>query len=192
MASGSAMRVLDFDFYIHERAQGFSGRNWVFERIDEWLAHNGGSRFLLFTGEPGSGKTAIAARLAQFSAGSTSPPPNCPKLAAGCLNALHFCVARAGNWVDPISFARSISLQLAQSNPLFALALKNAGDRSVNIQVTQRVESGGNVRGVVIENLVLTGFERAIGLQCRRSCTVGRNLSAGFRPAPYHSGRRTG
>ena len=150
--------TLDFDSYINERTQGFSGRRWAFEGIQKWLARNDGSRCFLLTGEPGSGKTALAARLAQFSAGTVAAPASCPNLSAGFLSAIHFCVARAGTWIDPISFARSISLQLAQRNQRFALALKNAGDRSVNIQVTQRVESAGSVTGVAIENLVLTGL----------------------------------
>src|SRR5882757_9135525 len=159
MTPGAAARkALDFDSYINERADRFSGREWVFDHIQEWLGRPGGGRFLLLTGEPGSGKTAIAARLAQFSLGMAAAPASCPGLSPGFLSAVHFCVARAGTWIDPISFARSVSLQLAQAIPSFAMALKNAGDRSVNIHVTQRVDSATSVTGVVIENLVLTGL----------------------------------
>ena len=70
---------------------------------------------------------------------------------------MHFCHARSGTWIDPLSFARSISLQLAHSSQQFARALKNAGDRTVNLHVTQTV-GVGSATGIVIENLVLTGL----------------------------------
>jgi hypothetical protein len=149
---------LDFDSYIAERTNQFSGRLWAFERIHDWLTRPGASRALLVTGEPGSGKTAIAARLVEFSRGVVEAPTSCPKFSTGFVSATHFCVARAGSWIDPISFARSISLQLAGIHQPFAVALKNAGDRTINIQVTQQVTKATTVKGLVIENLTLTGL----------------------------------
>lgn len=146
---------LDFDFYISERTNQFSGRVWTFERIHDWLIHPNVGRFLLLTGEPGSGKTGIAARLAEFSRGVTLAPDSCPGFSNGFLSAVHFCVARAGSWIDPVSFSRSISLQLAGIHQQFALALKNVGNRSINIQVTQQVSQAVTIKGVVIENLTL-------------------------------------
>jgi tRNA uridine 5-carbamoylmethylation protein Kti12 len=43
-----------------------------FSRIDEWLADPNGSRIFLLTGDPGKGKTAIAARLVQMSKGQVA------------------------------------------------------------------------------------------------------------------------
>lgn len=140
MSAAPDKRELNFDSYIAERTKQFAGRVWVFERIYEWLTLPGASRFLLLTGDPGSGKTAIAARLVEFSRVVVTPPPTCTKFSSGFLSAVHFCVARAGNWVDPTSFARSISLQLAERHQQFAVALKNAGERNINIQVTQEVK----------------------------------------------------
>jgi len=148
---------LDFLQYINERADAFTGRSWVFDCIHEWLLRPEGKRFLLLTGEPGSGKSAIAARLAQFSSGSAVPPLGCPKFCPGFLGSTHFCYARSGTWIDPLRFARSISMQLAHSSQQFAQALKNAGDRTVNLRVTQTV-GVGSATGIVIENLVLTGL----------------------------------
>jgi hypothetical protein len=158
MSAAPDKRELNFDSYIAERTKQFEGRVWVFERVHEWLTLPGASRFLLLTGDPGSGKTAIAARLVEFSRGVVTPPPTCTKFSVGFLSAVHFCVARAGNWIDPTSFARSISLQLAEHHQQFAVALKNAGERSVNIQVTQEVNQATTVKGVVIENLTLSGL----------------------------------
>ena len=79
MAPTTARRPIDFEVYIEERVHRFSGRTWVFDRIHEWLVTPQKNRVFLLTGEPGSGKTAIAARLAQFSSGSAAPPANCQR-----------------------------------------------------------------------------------------------------------------
>ena len=143
---------------IRERAAAFSGREWVFERIHDWVKNPAGSRFYLLTAEPGAGKTAIAARLVQFSQGLANPPASCPLFQPGFVNAAHFCSANVGAWIDPTGFARSLSLQLSRSYPGFASMLQLAGERSVNIQVVQNIEKAEKVSGVVIENLVLTGM----------------------------------
>jgi hypothetical protein len=152
--------AINFAPYIQERTAGFTGRNWVFERINAWLDDPGVARFFLLTGEPGSGKTAIAARLAQFSTGQTNPPPGSARLGGEFLSAIHFCRAAASDWTDPRTFARSISLQLA-AIPEFATALKDIGDKEINIDVHQEtgaVAAGGTVTGVLIQNLVIRGL----------------------------------
>ncbi|MDX9831225.1 MAG: hypothetical protein RBU35_13240, partial [Anaerolineae bacterium] len=50
-------------------AADFVGRTWVLDEVELWQAH-GAERMLLVTGEPGSGKTALAAWLA-----GGGPPP---------------------------------------------------------------------------------------------------------------------
>jgi hypothetical protein len=143
---------------IAERAAGFSGREWVFERVHDWLKNPTGGRFYLLTAEPGAGKTAIAARLVQFSQGVAVPPASCPVFQPGFVSAAHFCSANVGSWIDPTAFARSISLQLARGHPGFASSLVRAGERSVSIQVVQNVGKANSAIGLVIENLVLTGL----------------------------------
>lgn len=143
---------------VMERAGEFSGREWVFERIHEWLKNPAGGRFFLLTAEPGAGKTAIAARLVQFSQGLANPPASCSLFRPEFVNATHFCSANVGPWIDPSSFTRSLALQLARGHPRFASLLVEAGERSVNIQVVQNVEQADKVSGVIIENLVLTGL----------------------------------
>jgi hypothetical protein len=48
---------------LQERAQGIVGRQWVVDRVLEWLQH-GSERYFLLTGAPGTGKSTIAAWLA--------------------------------------------------------------------------------------------------------------------------------
>ena len=50
-------------------AADFVGRTWVLDEVEVWQAH-GSEGMLLVTGEPGSGKTALAAWLA-----GGGPPP---------------------------------------------------------------------------------------------------------------------
>ena len=63
IADGNEKR--DLSSFINEHNQYFTGRDWVFKEIDEWLKNEQTNVFLL-TGNPGSGKTAVAARLVQL------------------------------------------------------------------------------------------------------------------------------
>jgi NACHT domain len=147
---------IDFSAYIADRANNYTGRQWVFEEIQRWLVNPQVDRFLLVTGEPGSGKTAIAARLAQFAQGIET----FPGLDAGFLDAAHFCSARDSLWTDPKEFTRSLALQLAASIPEFALALKDIGEKTTNINVDMSIGTVQNsdVKGVVIQNLMISGL----------------------------------
>src|SRR5262245_217331 len=114
MRPDEPLRVPDFTAYITERTRDFTGREWVFETIDAWLANRQGPRYFLLTSEPGGGKSAIAARLVQFSHGEAVPPAGRAHLAAGFLTAVHFCSAGDGGWIDARTFSRSLAVQLAR------------------------------------------------------------------------------
>src|SRR4051794_8919315 len=115
--------ILAIPEHAQDRAQGFVGRQWVLDDIGGWLEH-GSERYLLVTGEPGCGKTALAAWLA-----GAGPLPEDAEAAArlthlrGGWDAVHFCVARGQRGtVDPGQFARSLAEQLAQRHDAFAIA----------------------------------------------------------------------
>lgn len=163
---------LGFTEYIAERTRDFTGRQYVFEAVHEWLSQPSGPRFFLLTGRPGSGKTAIASRLCQFSMEADSPhfQPHAP-FSSGYLSAHHFCSSGKGSWVDPRSFVRSLASQLARRRQEFAEALVNAGDKVINISAKVDVTTAHErsvVAALVIENLSLAGlnsqeaFNRAI------------------------------
>lgn len=140
---------------IMERAEHFAGRTWVFSELDGWLAKDPGGRYFLITGEPGSGKSAIAARILEFSEGK-STPNGYAHLGPRSLGAAHFCSARDANSIDPRSFANSLALQLSARSQAYAQALKNAGDKVVNIDVRATAEKLENFTGVIIHNLDLS------------------------------------
>jgi hypothetical protein len=57
MATSNTASIIDFTSYITERTRDFTGREWVFQAIEAWLADFYGLRFFLLTGDPGSGKS---------------------------------------------------------------------------------------------------------------------------------------
>ncbi|MBD2095600.1 hypothetical protein H6F90_10570 [Trichocoleus sp. FACHB-591] len=57
------LSAIDFTLDLKKLTRDFTGRQWVFDDIDRWLRESD-ERFFILTGEPGVGKSAIAARLA--------------------------------------------------------------------------------------------------------------------------------
>ncbi len=146
--------TIDFSDYIADRTRDFTGREWVFAAIDKWLAEDGPRTFLL-TGGPGSGKTAVAARLVQMSWGEV-PTDACPRLGPGRLTFVHFCQALHDRTLGPLRFIEALARQLASRYPTFAQAMIATEDRNITINATQTigtVADGGQVQNVVIETL---------------------------------------
>lgn len=128
--------VIDYSNYIAERTSDFMGREWVFQAINEWLAVPDAARYFIVTGEPGIGKTAIAARLTQLHN----------------LAAAHFCIARQADTLDPLNFTRSISHQLTRADSFVRCLLEEAG---IRVEAHINIETNlGQVVGVRIERLI--------------------------------------
>lgn len=135
---------LDFSAHTTERTRDFTGRKWVFAEIDAWLADPDAPRYFIVTGEPGIGKTAIAARLTQIRD----------------LAAIHFCIARQADTIDPLNFARSISNQLTHIDGFAQGILKDSG---INLQSQQNIqENYGQAINVKIENLIVNAPSAAV------------------------------
>lgn len=146
--------------YLGKRTDDFTGREWIFREIDLWLGSPDGPRYFLLTGEPGSGKTALAARLAQFSQNSIPPPGNTNCLLPNFLSAIHFCSVRETRWLSPHTFSESMAMQLAAHYPAYAQALAEISSRQnilfdVDLNV-QQVEKG-QISGVIIQSLNVNG-----------------------------------
>jgi len=145
VAEEVAMRIPE---EIAQRSEGFIGRLWVLDEIAEWLEKDS-RRFFLLLGEPGSGKTALAA----WFAGAGPDPADASSSATlrrirAALGAAHFCVARGqGSTVNPNAFTQSIASQL--SPRLDGYAEHVVQHVAAQISVTQKVrENLGEVVGV--------------------------------------------
>jgi hypothetical protein len=75
-ADALSNKIIDYRELIACSTAGFVGRQWVRDAVDGFLRATGPCCFLLL-GEPGSGRAAIAARLALMPEGeTTSNPPS--------------------------------------------------------------------------------------------------------------------
>ena len=174
------MQLSELDWaYVQERAAFFTGRGWVFARLDQFL--DGPPGVFLLLGEPGTGKTAVAAQLALAAAGRRTPAPAGAAAAAQrravAVAAAYFC--RAGR-VDLLDVAQRLSDQLAEAVPGFAHARQATLAREIHVgdvQVhTGDIAAGGSATGVHIDLSRLqaeTAFVQAVTLPLKRVREAG-------------------
>ena len=187
--------MVDFTPFITERTRDFTGREWVFAEVDRWLADPAGLRIFLLTGGPGSGKTAVAARLAQMSLGQT--PPGAPvHLGRGCLACFHFCQAQddliqalPGPPPDlPGSWCHSACDRAVHSTEGVSCAISCGWKREVEgagMEMRRRRFPSGSTAGALASIPCMTNGKRSRAGAARTSCT--------FRPGtgPSYGGRAT-
>ena len=139
-----------FSHRIRELIKGFVGRQWLFKEVDRFLEQRE-KRYLIITGEPGIGKSAIAAKLIEHYG----------------ISAYHFCIAREATTLTPRGFVENLALTLSIRIPAYADLLENLGDQQINITVNQEIIKGDGT-GVLIQNLNignlsgLQAFERLV------------------------------
>ena len=112
IATVAGQRPLDFAFDIAERARGFVGREWLVAELEAWLASD--RRAFVIVGEPGIGKSAVAAHLA-------SRPDAV---------AVHFCSTGNGDSLAPLAFVANVVVALSARLPAFGaeVARKNPAE----------------------------------------------------------------
>ena len=96
------LEPLPFDVDIQRHLARFTGRQWIFKRVDKWLADPDASRVFWIIGPPGVGKTAISSWLAF----------NRPEVAA-----FHLCSYGDSQKSDPRRAIASIAYQLSTQLP---------------------------------------------------------------------------
>jgi tetratricopeptide (TPR) repeat protein len=96
------LQPLDFSADIAVHLEGFVGRRWMIQRYNKWLNDLEASRIFWIVGEPGAGKTALAAYLGHKHRE---------------VMALHLCRAGHDDKSDPRRCVLSLSYQLATQLP---------------------------------------------------------------------------
>ncbi len=144
-----------FASLISARTSGFSGRDWVFDAVDQWLGGSKGDPFLL-CGRPGTGKSAIAARLVQMHRGEIPADAARPKLQPGFLSYYHFCQVGLEVALSPPNFVQAWAESLASRYPEYRNSIESRSSRQYNVTVNTGAVSGGSVTGVRV-NITITG-----------------------------------
>ena len=98
------LKPISFDYEINSLITGFTGRDWLKEKIDAWVSDSDGSRFFWLSGGPGLGKSSFAAWI--------------------CANryyisAKHFCNASNLEKNNPKKMITSLACQLAFQLPQY-------------------------------------------------------------------------
>ena len=135
------VKAIAFERDIKRLTEGFIGREWVFEEIDRWLQQDE-QRFFILTGEPGIGKSAIAAQLTQIRQD---------------IAAHHFCIAGRSGTIEPNNVLLSLAAQLVEYFPDYAETLANIIKPlklSVNVEIT--IQNIKDVRlGVLLSTICI-------------------------------------
>jgi hypothetical protein len=133
----------NFTEYVMDRTRDFTGREWLFQKLDAWLRDPEAPPHFLITAEPGVGKTALAARLLQIW------PTR--------ISAYHFCAATRGEWIDPAAFARSIALQLIDRFDEYSkLILAQEGATHYEATVVANTLVNSKAVGILIEQFPIS------------------------------------
>ena len=98
------LNPLDFNADLVFNQTWFTGRQWVFDYIHQWLSNEHASRLLCITGKPGIGKTAIATHLLQKF-------PN--------IVAYHLCRRNNNAKASPLRAICTIAYQLSSQIPTY-------------------------------------------------------------------------
>jgi len=100
----------DFTPLLVEKLRGFTGREWLFQEIEEWRAQ-GSTPVLLLVGEPGVGKSAIIAALVHRNPG-------------GHVLAYHYCRSDTPATLEPGGFVRGLAAMFSSRLGEYAAVLE--------------------------------------------------------------------
>jgi WD40 repeat protein len=164
------------DFFpkrLADRVAGFAGRQWVLEKVAEWLGDSTAPRVLLITGEPGCGKTALSAWLA---APSDALPAGPLKNVRSAWTAGHFCMAEGHrSSVQAVAFAQSLARQIAEGIVAFGPLVLELAAPTVSGEAHADA-NWGTVIGTQIQNLIIKSpdpeevYDRSIRQPLVRLC----------------------
>jgi len=129
---------LDFSTRIQELDEGFTGRLWLINQVNDFL-YKSEQKYLVISGEPGIGKSAIAAHLVR----------------QGKTHGHHFCRAQEGTTLDPIIFVRSLTHQLVRRLPDFSQHVIEPEAPQINVHLSVGQAIGSQIYPVFIDQFVI-------------------------------------
>jgi NACHT domain len=154
--------AIDFGKEIVELTESFTGREWVFKEIDNWLRHRD-EQFFILIGEPGVGKSAIIAELINR------------RKAQNDIAAYHFCVAGKISTIEPNNVLFSLAAQLSKYLPNYTKVLIDnikPLHLSINVEIDIQTTISSNVLAVWIENLHTKYPKESLEIILRRTLSV--------------------
>lgn len=106
----SILSPLSFQQQISKLTSRFAGREWLFSKLERWIASSSASQVFWVTGQIGSGKTALAARMVQL----------IPEIAA-----FHFALQEDEQTQNARRCVLSLAYQLTTQLPQYASFLQS-------------------------------------------------------------------
>ncbi len=165
----------NFFSLISDKTRDFVGREWVFEKIGDWLDQDNNDRekYFIITGKAGSGKSTIAARLIEISNGD--PKINDKRedketlskveLVKDFLAASYVISFKDNLSTDAKTLAKSLSSQLASKFEEFKTELVNSIKTSntydIDIDTSQQQITANDVSG---SNIIINIQGESTGL----------------------------
>jgi hypothetical protein len=156
--SGAQVTTAQLSPTIRNIARDFTGRQWLLGNISAWLEDIDDSKFMLITGPPGIGKTALCAWLC----GAGPEPHSSAREQLQAIrrqwNSFHFCSRRLeGASIDPRSFVRRLATHMASSVPAYAAAaLRTLATPATQIDISVQ-QNLGTIVGIRTDHLWVTG-----------------------------------
>lgn len=116
------LKPLDFSRRLAELSWGFTGRGWIVDELDGWIASSR-TKACVLVGDPGVGKSAIVAWLT--------------RVADHRIAAVHFCESQDARTLDPHQFVASLVSQLHGRLPAYAALLRDTAAFSLGDPASQ-------------------------------------------------------
>ncbi|MCY1718881.1 toll/interleukin-1 receptor domain-containing protein [Prolixibacteraceae bacterium Z1-6] len=96
------LKPISYEADLNHHLPRFTGRDWLFKQVENWMDNEKGGRVFWITGDPGVGKTAIASKLS---------------FKYRQIMAFHVCRLQDDDKIDPRRTILSIAYQLATQIP---------------------------------------------------------------------------
>lgn len=156
----------DFAAFLHGKRRDFTGRQWLFDRIDAWRAACQRERALLITGDPGTGKSAIVAELVHRNPG-------------GQVLAYHCCQWDVADTLKASRFVRSIAAMIAGKLEGYAALLEDPAVQEALSQSQCESDPGSALEKGIVSKLPPTSPRGLVWMASRSTQSITSRWATG-------------